>query len=864
MCIYHSNNQNEAQDGLAASTTGESSPIHDKLINAPKVQAYRQEQESWLDNAQQLADWVLKHLVIRTDAYGKHFVRKDGSSGRCTIKELLDQAVLLRHFLNADPIIGVHTTSIEDLCRFLVIDIDCHETNAELAHRNYEFALKIHDALRRLGFNSLLLDSNGKGGFHLFVLFDAPFSARLARSFGRWLVKDHSDFGIKEPEVFPKQDSIKGKFGNFVRLFGKHHSRSFYTKAWNGNAFVQGQEAINLILAQNGNAARLIPEEAVDYQAPRSQRPSAEPTPGKPQSNWWLQYEGDLRTLDIVGLLESEGRDVTPKKEAGEHLIECPWATEHTTGDSTAFIKEADIEAGRFPVFNCFHAHCQGRRLQQLLQQFDKDAVDAHCRVLFEQTRTVVSPNNPFDTATMYYDGLRTSDALPTLFHHQGAWQGWDGKKYVELGDDDIRAAMWQWLSACSCWTKPTKTEESKLVCFVPNRSQVTATIDALKAVANLDKSQEMPSWLCDGALPDPRSVIAFQNGLLDIDLFMESGDLTLMAHTPTWFSSTCLPHQFDPTAECPMWLDFLDEVFEGDRERIDTLAQWFGYNMTWDTRQQKFAMLVGPPRSGKGTTTSVLSHVIGKDNVANPTLTNLAGQFDMECLVGKQAAIVGDGHLGRHADSIAVLERLKSIVGCDHQNVNRKYKSFLTNVVISARFTISVNEVPRLPDASAALRPRLVLLPFNRSFEGKEDVFLIDKMLNEIPGITNWALDGLRQLRKVGKFVQPKAGKPIIEEFVRASSPVMAFLDDWCDVGGTQSVTTELIQYGWSQWCERNGHEAGSISTFGSKLRAAVPGLDRKRLRDGKSLPWTYKGVGLKQHVSDRLRQMRRQRGGM
>ncbi len=858
MSIYDSTTQNEAQDGLVVSTDN-----HSNLVANPTVVAYRQERQAWIDRSEQLADWVLANLAIRTDVYGKHYVRKDGASGRCIIKEPLERPVLLRHFSKSDPIVGVFTTSVDDLCRFLVIDIDCHDGNSQVAKGNHQFAVKLYSDLEQSGFAPLLLDSGGKGGFHLLVHFTEPVPARHVRSLGRWLVRDHQDFGLKEPEVFPKQDSINGKYGNFVRVFGKHHKRSFYTKVWDGQTFVGGREAIDLILGNRSSSVHLIPKKASRFQPPKSQRPSGNPTPGKAGGNWWLKYKGDLRSLDLASLLESEGFDLSVGND-GECQIECPWAEQHTTGEITATIKEGSESEVKFPAFHCFHDHCSGRSLQALLERFDKHAVDAHCRVKFGKDSSTIDPSNPFKTATTFHDELRTTEGRSTLFFHDGSWHGWDGQKYVEISDADIRAQIWRWLASCSCWSKATKTEDSKLIPFVPNRSQVTGTIDALHSVANLSKDYAMPCWLSGDGHSDSQSIVAFRNGLLDVEDFLESGQPELLKHSPSWFSGTCLPHRYDSTAECPVWLNFLDEVFEGDQDRVESLAQWFGYNLTLDTRQQKFAMLVGPPRSGKGTTMAVLAHVLGQDNIANPSLTSLGNQFGLASLIGKQAAIVGDGHLGRHSDSIAVLERLKSIVGCDPQNIARKFRSELTNVTINARFTVSVNEIPRLPDASAALRSRLLLLPFNKSFEGREDVFLFDKLIKEIPGITNWALNGLRSLRQVGKFVQPKSGQAILGDFVRFSSPIRAFIDDCCEIGSDQSIPTNLLQSAWDNWCDQNRHEAGSVSSFGIRLRAVVPNSDKKRVRDGNSLSWHYKGISLKPDVAEHLRLLRRQSGGM
>ena len=150
------------------------------------------------------------------------------------------------------------------------------------------------------------------------------------------------------------------------------------------------------------------------------------------------------------------------------------------------------------------------------------------------------------------------------------------------------------------------KTKPSRLEPFVPNRSHVLGVLDALKAAANLPGSHEAPCWLAKNDLPEANDVIAFENGLLDLGTYLSGRELDLLQHTPTWFSFSYLPHAFDQNAKCPQWIDFLNEVFSGDQERIRSLAQWFGYNLTHDNRQQTYFLLVGPPRSGKGTAMTV------------------------------------------------------------------------------------------------------------------------------------------------------------------------------------------------------------------------------------------------------------------
>jgi len=82
------------------------------------------------------------------------------------------------------------------------------------------------------------------------------------------------------------------------------------------------------------------------------------------------------------------------------------------------------------------------------------------------------------------------------------------------------------------------------------------------------------------------------------------------------------------------------------------------GYCITPDTSQHKILLLVGPPRSGKGTIARVLRRLIGVENTVGPTLASLAESFGLEPLIGKPLAIIGDARLSAKSDRATVTER--------------------------------------------------------------------------------------------------------------------------------------------------------------------------------------------------------------
>ena len=270
-----------------------------------------------------------------------------------------------------------------------------------------------------------------------------------------------------------------------------------------------------------------------------------------------------------------------------------------------------------------------------------------------------------------------------------------------------------------------------------PNRRKVADVIEALAAVVHLDDRVSYPCWL-DGR-PE-RPIVACANGLLDV----LSGEL--LTHTPIYFNLAAVPFDYDPDADDPeRGEQFLDDLWGDDREQIAALQEWCGYVISGRLDLHKILLLTGPTRGGKGVIARISARSSGPCSVAGPTLTSLQDDFGLAPLLGKTLAVVSDARLNGGRDGSKVVERLLSISGEDMISVNRKYREQVTTK-IAARFMLCSNELPEFGDASGAIAGRMVPLMLTRSFLGVENLDLELGLLDELPGILNWALAGLRQ----------------------------------------------------------------------------------------------------------------------
>lgn len=462
---------------------------------------------------------------------------------------------------------------------------------------------------------------------------------------------------------------------------------------------------------------------------------------------------------------------------------------------------------------------------------------------------TYESYDNPHRLARINLQQYRAKGR--NLVIHNGEWMAWKRGCYRKLEEDELRAKL----------NGAIKGEYDRA--FVANEIDldnvpkvtpqlVSSVLQATKSIVGLSSSVEHPSWLSDSPPFPATEAIATSSGILHLPSLV-SGQPSFVSPTPDLFSRNCLPYPFDPVATCPTWDQTLAEFWPDDHQSRQTLQEWFGYSLTPDTSQHKILMLVGPPRSGKGTIGRVLQAVIGRQNLASPTLASLAGPFGLQPLVGKLVALVADARLSSRTDGIAVVERLLSISGEDPQDVHRKNISALEGVSLPVRFVVMTNELPNVHDASGALMTRVVLVRMSKTFGGIEDRSLLAKLLKELPGILNWAIAGWHRLNQRGYFVQPDSGRDLLDDLQDLASPIRAFVRDVCIIGPELEISIDEIFELWDQWCQDNGKEhSGKKQLFARDLISAFPNLKRKKTRLIVGRELRYVGIGKREKNQD------------
>lgn len=423
-----------------------------------------------------------------------------------------------------------------------------------------------------------------------------------------------------------------------------------------------------------------------------------------------------------------------------------------------------------------------------------------------------------------------------TLQHWRETWMQWTGTHWTETGVSTIKSRLYLKLEDAVYLAASKKGSEVKP--WNPNISKIANLLDAISAVTHLDQRVEPGTWLgCDG-----------EEGLISCrNVLVSPLSRVTYSHTPAYFTTTSVPYAYDPTAECPQWVAFLAEVFGEDIESIQALQEWAGYVLSGRTNLQKGIQLIGPPRAGKGTVARILEKLIGKENSTGTTLGDIGRQFGLAGLVGKSLCVIGDAHM-ENRGMASIVTRLLMIMGGDTITVDRKNRVEWEGKM-GARIMMLANKPPRFSDASGAIVDRWITVKFTKSFLGKEDPDLEDRLTQELPGIFNWALDGLKRLTERGKFVQPESGMETVRAQRENASPVSTFVQEHAVVGEGQWIVKAALFEAWKAWCTANNVQAvGTTAQFATDLYAAVAGVeDGKQKRIGGTAMRCFSGITLK-----------------
>lgn len=302
----------------------------------------------------------------------------------------------------------------------------------------------------------------------------------------------------------------------------------------------------------------------------------------------------------------------------------------------------------------------------------------------------------------------------------------------------------------------------------------------------------------------------------------------------------------YDASATATVWNDFLNDIMGGDGRLIDYLQRMAGYVLMGARTEHLLPILWGGGANGKSVFVGTLQSLMGEYATSgSPDLLIKKPGTDhptaLADLQGRRLVVVSETGEGGRLNE----ERAKLLTGGDRITARRMRQDFY-EFAPTHQLIVQTNHRPIARGTDEGLWRRLRLIPFNVTIPPeKRDTALPAKIKAELPGVLNWALEGLRSYQGDG-FQTPDAVTNATAGYRSESDQIGAFIEDCCIVTPGAVVTAKELYANYAEWCTDSGERPVSNRSFG--LRLQERGLEQART--GSARKW--RGIGLRSDAYD------------
>ena len=310
-------------------------------------------------------------------------------------------------------------------------------------------------------------------------------------------------------------------------------------------------------------------------------------------------------------------------------------------------------------------------------------------------------------------------------------------------------------------------------------------------------------------------------NGTMDLRTF------ELIEHSPEHLLSKIANVEYDPKARSQDFEKYITEIMQGNEAKILYLQKTLGLALTTDTSLETCWMWYGPTsRNGKGTLAEIIGYMLGNTSgyaMTTPPETLAQRKKDTRQASGDIARLNGCRFLNISEPPKRMLfdaALLKTLLGRDTITARNLFEREF-EFVPKFHLFINTNHLPRIQDDSVFESGRINIITFDRHFEPEEqDQTLKDRLRKpeNISGIFNWCLDGLRVFRETG-LTAPEEVKNATVAYREASDKIANFIDDCLDKTGRNSAAGEVYRH-YASWCSANGYGVENKRSFFDELR--------------------------------------------
>lgn len=356
-----------------------------------------------------------------------------------------------------------------------------------------------------------------------------------------------------------------------------------------------------------------------------------------------------------------------------------------------------------------------------------------------------------------------------------------------------------------------SKRSDDRINNYVDHAYGEFATYQRIKSTTGLLRNRAIREDIAFNAKP----VWNFVNGTLEL----ETG--AFRDHNPNDYCSVQAAYPYNPDASYSAWTRFIDDVTMSDPKASELLQLFPGYVLFPTNEHEKIFIFSGSGGNGKTRYLEVLRQIFGDENISHVTPRGLLKDFQRILLRSSILNVAGEIRSDLHDCE----EYLKSIASGEPQTACYKGKDFIT-FIPRTKLAFATNSQLSSGDTSDGLTRRLVMVDFkvsfvdnpdpNNPYQRQKNIRILDDISTEIQsgGVFNWVYEGYKLLKTVGYFTETTDQQELMQDFKRASNPILLFWEDVRSELRREFSNYELYQK-YRIWCEDNGEKPVTANWF-------------------------------------------------
>lgn len=400
--------------------------------------------------------------------------------------------------------------------------------------------------------------------------------------------------------------------------------------------------------------------------------------------------------------------------------------------------------------------------------------------------------------ASLYGDYLR-------YCHTRKAWLSWDGSRWRKTVDGiAVRFALSITQARYHAAQRSPNQTRQRLLSAYATRGENARNLSSMLTLASIH-----PQFSSTIDQYDTNPFLASTpSGTLDLETCTikpadQNDNLSMR------FGAT-----YDAAATCPTWVQFINEVFSGDQDLIDFIQRAIGYSLTGDITEQCMFLCYGKGANGKSTLLNLLERLLG-DYAGNASFSTFELERrsqigeDLAELRGKRLVTMIESSEDRRVDEA----RIKQVTGDDTITCRFLYGQMFSYKP-QYKLWMAMNYLPIIKGTDWGIWRRLILVPFKQNFSKTKDQQLTRKLVAELPGILNWALEGLHSWHAMG-LGSCKAIEEATAAYRLQSDQLGLWLFEECFIEPTEVLPSQDGYQAYHVWSKNRGERALTQSSW-------------------------------------------------